>query len=317
MHRILVTGGTGFVGRPLVARLIQESYSVVIATRQSSSSVTNVDIFPIQCCDQTTDWRVGLQGVDTVIHLASRVHVMNDSSLNPLDEFRKVNVEGSIALAKQAIQAGVKRFIYMSSIGVNGDHSIKPFCADDVPNPSEPYALSKYEAELALKKLVSESGMQLVIIRPPLVYGADAPGNFGKLVRLIGKGYPLPLGAVNNSRSLVSINNLVSLIVVCIKHPLAANQTFLVSDDEDLSTTSLLRLVGKVVGVPSKLIPVPMVLIELAAKILKKEKLVQKVCGTLQVDISKTKKMLDWKPIESVNVGLNQIMRSSNYEKTV
>ncbi len=317
MHKILVTGGSGFVGRSLLECLAKKPYSLIVATRKNANEILTGTAFVIQGFDQATDWSQGLQGVQTVIHLASRVHVMNDTALDPLEEFRKVNVAGTIRLAEQAAQAGIKRFIFISSIGVNGDYTVNPFCADDPPNPLEPYAISKYEAEQSLQKLSKEYGFELVIIRPPLVYGANAPGNFGKLVKLIAKGYPLPLGAIKNKRSLVSINNLISLIMVCIEHPLASNQIFLVSDDEDISTTDLLRRVARVLSVPARLIPVPMVFLQLAAKMLRKEKLVQKVCGSLQLDISKTKELLAWTPLESVDQGLSQILRSFNDEKTV
>lgn len=230
----------------------------------------------------------------------------------PIAEYRRINTNVTLELAKKAAQAGIKRFIFISSIGVNGNVNIRPFTAEDQPNPAEPYALSKWEAEQGLWQIQQETGMDVVIIRPPLVYGPGAPGNFGSLVRWVKKGVPLPLGAIHNKRSLVGIDNLVDLIIRCIDHPAAANQVFLAGDGEDLSTTELLRGVGEAMGKPARLIPVPAGLLQLGATLLGKKAMAQRLLGSLQVDISKTCEMLDWKPPYTVQEGLRRCFERSN-----
>jgi len=206
----------------------------------------------------------------------------------------------------------VKRFVFISSIGVNGNISTRPFRVGDQPNPAEPYAQSKWEAEQGLMKLAAETSMEVVIIRPPLVYGPDAPGNFGSLVRWIEKGVPLPLGAIHNKRSLVGIDNLVDLIIHCLDHPAAANQVFLAGDGEDISTPELLRGVGRAMGKPARLIPVPAGLLQFGATLLGRKAMAQRLLGSLQVDISKTRELLDWKPPYTVEEGLRRCFERSN-----
>lgn len=221
-------------------------------------------------------------------------------------DYQRVNVSGTLKLAQQAARAGVRRFIFISSIGVNGNVSKRPFSADEHPHPAEAYAQSKWQAEQALWEIQKQTGMEVVIIRPPLVYGPDAPGNFGILVRWVEKGVPLPLGAIHNKRSLVGIDNLVDLIIRCLDHPAAANQVFLAGDGEDLSTTELLRGVGKAMGKPARLIPVPAGLLQLGATVLGNKAMAQRLLGSLQVDISKTCELLDWKPPYTVEEGLRR-----------
>jgi len=241
------------------------------------------------------------------VHCAARVHVMADTAANPLAEFRRVNVQGTLNLARQAAAAGVRRFAFVSSIGVNGAETFGlPFSAQDVAAPHSPYAVSKYEAELGLQALAAETGMEVVIIRPPLVYGLGAPGNFGSLIRWLRRGVPLPLGAIHNQRSLVSLDNLVDLIVTCLTHPAAINQTFLVSDGEDVSTTELLRRMGQALGRPARLVPVPVSWLKLAAKLVGKPDVAQRLCGSLQVDIEKTRRLLGWTPPLSLDQGLKR-----------
>lgn len=259
-----------------------------------------------------TDWSSALAGQQVVVHAAARAHIMKDEVADPLAEYRRVNVEGTLNLARQAVGAGVRRFIFISSIGVNGNFNTRPFCADDPPSPAEPYAQSKGEAEQGLMQLVAETGIEVVIIRPPLVYGSGAPGNFGSLVRWIEKGFPLPLGAIHNKRSLVGIDNLVDLIIRCIDHPAAANQVFLAGDGEDLSTTELLRGVGRAMGKPARLIPVPAGMLQFGATLLGKRAMAQRLLGSLQVDISKTCELLDWKPPYTVEEGLRRCFERSN-----
>jgi UDP-glucose 4-epimerase len=257
--------------------------------------------------EPATDWSVALGGILVVVHCAARVHVMADTAANPLEEFRRVNVQGTLNLARQAAAAGVRRFVIVSSIGVNGAETFqRPFTAHDEAAPHSPYAASKYEAELGLQALAAETGLEVVIIRPPLVYGPGAPGNFGSLMRWLKRGVPLPLGAIHNQRSLVALDNLVDLLVTCITHPAAANQTFLVSDGEDVSTTELLRRMGEAMGRPARLLPVPVSLLKLAAIVVGKPDVAQRLCGSLQVDISKTRQLLSWTPPLSLDEGLRR-----------
>jgi UDP-glucose 4-epimerase len=262
----------------------------------------------IETIDNTTDWTTALHGVNVVVHLAARVHVMNDHSVDPLSEFRKVNVEGSLNLAKQAAQAGVQRFVFISSIKVNGESTElgQPFHADDEPQPMDAYGISKREAEDALRQLARDTGIEVVIIRPPLVYGAGVKANFRSMMRWLDKGVPLPLGAIHNQRSLVALANLVDLIITCISHPAAANQTFLVSDGEDLSTSDLLRRMANALGKPARLLPVPAWLLQVGATLLGKRAVAQRLCGSLQLDISKTCQLLNWTPPVSVTDALQK-----------
>jgi len=253
-----------------------------------------------------TNWSTALSSVDVVIHLAARVHIMNDTSADPLAEFRKVNVEGTLNLARQAANAGVKRFIFVSSVKVNGEHTEagKPFNENSVTDPQDAYGISKLEAEQGLLKISQETGMEVVIIRPPLVYGAGVKANFASMMRAVKRGIPLPLGAIHNKRSFVYVGNLVSMIMCCIDHPAAANQVFLVSDGNDLSTTELLCCCAEALGVKARLLPVPQKMLELGAALLDKRDVAQRLCGNLQVDITKARTMLGWTPPFSVAAGL-------------
>lgn len=306
MIKIVLSGANGFVGSRLFSQLDQSpKFQVVGLCRRLPQGVSNSMLHTIGDLEQA-DLSHLLQGVDVFIHSAARAHIMRNEVANPLAEYRRVNVQGTLSLARQAVAIGVKRFIFISSIGVNGNLNTRPFYAHDHPNPTEPYAQSKWEAEQGLTQLATETGMELVIIRPPLVYGPSAPGNFGSLVRWIEKGIPLPLGAIHNKRSLVGIDNLVDLIIRCIDHPAAANQVFLAGDGEDLSTTQLLRSVAKAMGRPSRLIPVSAGLLQLGATLLGKKAMAQRLLGSLQVDISKTRELLDWRPPVSVDEGLKR-----------
>jgi len=299
-NRILVTGGTGFIGSHLLRRLFQITKYDLITTSRNIKTVSNCkNTISIQAVTANTDWSDALKDIDTVIHLAARVHVMGDSSADPLSEFRSVNTFGTLNLAKQAADAGVKRFIFISSIKVNGESTELnfPFKPDDTFTPTDLYGLSKYEAELGLRKIAEQTDMEVVIIRPPLIYGSGVKANFASMMKWVNKGIPLPLGGIKeNKRSLVSVDNLVDLIVTCIEHPNAANQTFLVSDDDDVSTTGLLQNMAIALGVKSRLLPVPSSWFILAAKLIGKPAISGRLCGSLQVDISKNKALLDWKP---------------------
>jgi len=306
---ILLTGASGFVGQAVLALLLQRR-PVRVALRQPDAAVLPEGVEVVEASlSQDQDWVEALSGVSSVVHCAARVHVMNEEAADPLAEFRRVNVDGTLHLARQAAEAGVRRFVFVSSIKVNGEHSLPghPFTADQTPAPGDPYGVSKCEAEEGLRALSHETGMEVVIIRPPLVYGPGVKANFLAMMRWLQRGVPLPLGGVTaNRRSLVFLDNLVDLIVTCIDHPAAANQTFLVSDDEDLSTAALLRRMAAALGRPARLIPVPAGLITMGAKLISRPGIAQRLCESLQVDIGKTKALLGWSPPISVDEGLRR-----------
>ncbi len=305
--KVLITGANGFVGRALCGEAVTHGWNVSGVTRVKYTPSHGVDLCRIDTIDGRTNWAGIFQGCEVVCHLAARVHVMSDSSVNSLDAFRQVNLHGSLNLARQAAAAGIRRFLFISSIGVNGAVTFQqPFTALDEVAPHSPYAVSKFEAEMALQALAAETGMEVVIIRPPLVYGPNAPGNFGSLMRWLQRGIPLPLGAIYNQRSLVALDNLVDLIVTCLTHPSAANQTFLVSDGEDVSTTDLLYRMGQAMNRPARLIPVPASWLKLAAAMVGKRDVAQRLCGSLQVDIEKTRQLLGWQPPLTLDQGLKK-----------
>lgn len=311
--KILITGATGFIGSRLVERLHSSNHTVVAAVRRAAVLPDGVYSVQVGDIDDQTDWSSALTGIDVVFHLAGRAHVMRDTAQDPLAAFCKVNTFGTLNLAHQAAAAGVQRFVFLSSIGVNGNHTQEhPFTAEDIPHPTEPYALSKWEAEQGLQQIAKGDVIDLVIIRPPLVYGLNAPGNFGRLIHWCEKGLPLPLGSVHNKRSLVALDNLVDLLIICVDHPAAANQTFLVSDGEDLSTTELLRRLGQAMGKPARLLPVPMSMLQWGAALIGQKDVAQKLLGSLQVDISATCNTLGWHPPISVDEGLRRCFPEQN-----
>ena len=304
---VLVTGANGFVGSAFCSEALARDLTVRGVSRSPVDLPMRVENLVVGSFDCNTVWRESLAGCDAVVHLAARAHVMQEAAKDPLAEFRRVNVQGTLNLAWQAATAGVRRFVFISSIGVNGAETFqRPFTAQDVAAPHSPYAVSKYEAELGLQTLAAETGLEVVIIRPPLVYGPSAPGNFGSLMRWLQRGVPLPLGAIHNQRSLVALDNLVDLIMLCLTHPAAANQTFLVSDGENVSTSELLRRMGQAMGRPARLLPVPESWLKLAAAMVGKPDVAQRLCGSLQVDISKTRELLGWVPPVSLDEGLRR-----------
>lgn len=316
MTRVLVSGATGFVGKHLCVRLVGEGRRVRVAIRKASGMVlhSEYEAAVVGEIGPTTSWAPALTGVDTVVHLAARVHVMDDSSRDPLAEFRRVNVTGTLNLARQAAASGAKRFIFLSTVKVNGEASQPgcPFTEQDLPAPRDAYSISKHEAEQCLRQVAAESGMAVTIIRPPLVYGFGVKANFQSMMRWINRGLPLPLGAINNLRSLVGVDNLVDFILTCMDHPAAANQIFLVADGEDLSTTELLLRVGRALGKPARLIPVSAGLLQLGAALLGKQTIAQRLCESLQVDISLARELLGWTPLISVDEGLRRATEGGN-----
>jgi len=306
--QVLVTGANGFVGRALCAEAVSRGMAVRGITRASGDLPISVENFAVGGIDGNTNWRDVLTGCEVVVHLAARVHVMSDLAANPLEEFRRVTVRGTLNLARQAAAANVRRFLFVSSIKVNGEATQlgRPFMADDAPAPLDAYGVSKMEAEQGLREIARKSGMDVVIIRPPLVYGPGVKANFATMIRWLNCGVPLPLGAIDNQRSFVSLNNLVDLILTCLTYPAAANQTFLVSDGEDVSTSELLRLMSQALGRPARLVPVPVSWLKLVAAMVGKQDVAQRLCGSLQVDIEKTQRLLGWTPPLSLDEGLKK-----------
>jgi nucleoside-diphosphate-sugar epimerase len=320
LKNILITGATGFVGQALIKRLDEEGHLNTAALRRHADALpvsTVMAQVPDICAG--TDWSRALRNQDVVIHCAARVHIMNESSSDPLAAFRSINVEGTLNLARQAADAGASRLIYLSSVKVNGEKTFagQPFRADDVAAPEDPYGRSKHEAEVGLRELSLQTGLEVVIVRPPLIYGPGVKANFFRLIQAVHRGWPLPLGSIGNKRSLVALDNLLDVIVTCVEHPHAANETFLVSDGEDLSTPQLLRKIGFALGKPARLIPVPMVLLKLAGGLTGQGEAVQRLCGSLQVDIHKTRELLDWTPPLSVDEGLKRVAEEYLRETTV
>tara|TARA_R110002074_G_scaffold145034_1_gene293359 strand:- start:217906 stop:218871 length:966 start_codon:yes stop_codon:yes gene_type:complete len=318
-NQILMTGATGFVGGALGSHLVsagnkiralvrQKSDALPVTIEQVVADLTNVKLLSLEF----------FSGVDVVIHCAARVHILQDNSADPLSEFRQLNRDATLTLARKAAESGVKRFVFLSSIGVNGNNNLKPFSETDTPNPQESYAISKWEAELGLFALAEETGIEMVIIRPPLVYGPNAPGNFGSLIKWINKGIPLPFGSIHNQRSLVALDNLIDFIIHCIGHPKAANEVFLISDDEDVSTTKLLRKVANAFGKKPMLLPIPVWLMTSVAKLVGKGDVANRLFGSLQVDSSKARELLGWKPVITMDEQLKKTADAYlEHEKTL
>jgi len=307
---IPVMGATGFVGSTVVQRLVTDQGAGIIAAVRRADQSWPSSVKPVIIGDMTptTDWSTALDGVEAVVHCAARVHVMQDTAANPLDAYRYINVDGTLNLARQAAATGVRRFVFISSIKVNGEATPAggPFTGDDTPAPIDPYGVSKLEAEERLRALARETGMEVVIVRPPLVYGPGVKANFASMMRWVARGIPLPLGAIQNKRSMVALDNLVDLLVTCVKHPAAAGQTFLVSDGEDVSTTELLHRTARAMGRNARLVPVPAKLLEFCARLLGRQDLARRLCGSLQVDIEKTRRLLDWQPPLTLDQGLKK-----------
>lgn len=305
--RVLVTGATGFVGECLHSELLRRGYRVRAAVRQESPALRQagreqVVVGPI---DDATDWQAALSGVQCVVHLAARVHVMRETAGDPRAAFRQVNVAGTERLARQAAAAGVRRMVYISSIKVNGERTgIRPFTEADVPQPEGPYAQSKLEAEQALQRIAAATGLETVILRPPLVYGPKVKGNLRTLLRAVQLGLPLPLGRCENRRSLLGLTNFVDLIALCVGHPAAADQVFVAADDEDLSTPELIRRLAGLLHRPARLLPIPASWLRTAARLLGRQSVYERLCGSLRVDASKARSVLGWRPVCTVDAEL-------------
>lgn len=299
--KVFITGGSGFVGRALKKRFKIDNVSFIAPTRGEVSLNEHAENLYTDLKDlKHLDFMYS--DCDVVVHLAASAHSRNNLDNSVFEN----DFLSSLDFASSCARVGVKRFILLSSIGVNGFKSSKPFCHSDLPQPNDKYAFYKLLTENGLKKISNETGMEFVIIRPPLVYGADAPGNFGSLTRLIKKNLWLPLGAINNKRSFVSIDNLIDLIITCLEHPAAANQTFLVSDAHDISTTELLILMTRAAGKAPRLIPVPVSILKLLGKFTGKQAIFDRLCGNLQVDITHTKETLGWAPPVTLGEGIRR-----------
>lgn len=313
MSKVLVTGANGFVGTRILEILSLEHYETLAAVRQKESLTKfgDIEAFEVGSINASTDWSSCLKDVDVVVHVAARAHVMGEQGMDGLDIYRQVNLHGTLALGHEALRQGVKRFIYISSIKAMGEKSSldKPLSLEAEFHPEDAYGLSKLEAEMALKELTSNSSMELTIIRPPLVYGKGVKGNFASLTKLVLLGFPIPLGGIENKRSLVAIDNLVDLIKVCINHPKAGNQTFLVSDDDDVSTSKLLRELAYAQNVQLRLFHLPLFVLKTVAKMFNKRSMIDRLYGSLQVDITETKRRLGWQPKVSLREGLENMFK--------
>ena len=320
--RFLVTGANGFVGKTLCAELLQRGRFVRVAVRSSNSTIKDVEVVAVGSIDDETDWTNALRDVDVVIHLAARVHVMRDRATDPLAEFLKVNLLGTANLAYQAARAGVKRLVYVSSVKVNGESTaatdiLSPnsspiegvgkivFSESDKPDPQDSYAISKWQAEQALFKITQETGMEIVVVRPPLVYGPGVKGNFISLLAAIDRGIPLPLAGANNARSLVYVGNLVDALIACAEHPAAAGQIYLVSDGEAVSTAKLVDKIAQALGRKSRSFYFPHALLRTVAAILGRSGQVDRLFGSLRVSDEKIGRELGWSPPYTLEQGLH------------
>jgi len=318
--KILVTGANGFVGQVLVNALEKHDITYWGAVRRINKNF-NTNFIEVGDIDDKTNWRGALKDVDVVIHLAARVHVMNEQSANPLVAFNNVNVEGMQNLALQAAKENVKRFVFVSSIKVNGEYTEQlSFTESDLPNPQGPYAVSKWEAEKALRKIEKETGMQVVILRPPLIYGAGVKANFAALLKLVDKRFPLPLANINNKRSLIYVNNFVDAIITCATHPNAAGQAYLVSDGEDVSMPQLIKKIAVALNKPNYLFSFPISFMRFFAKFVGKTASVDRLTESLIIDSSKIRQELGWKPpftmAEGLKVTADWYRQSQKKERT-
>lgn len=308
--KVLITGANGFVGKALVSHLCEVGHSLIATTKNQP---TNVDSRVQQIrhieLEAASDLSELLNDVDVLVHLAARVHIMNDQESDPLRAFRVINRDVTLNLAVQAAKAGVKRFIFLSTIKVIGESTTDrcPFSEEDECQPTEPYAISKLEAEKGLKEIASKTGLEVVIIRPPLIYGPGVKGNFANMMRWVSKQIPLPLGAINNQRSLLALDNLVDFITHCLNNPKATNEVFLLSDGHDVSTTELILKLALAQGKKARLLPVPVLLMTMAAGLFGKKAVADRLFGSLQVDSRKARELLEWSPVVSMDQQLQKM----------
>lgn len=302
---ILISGATGFVGQALVAALRAQQRLVRRALRQAIADDEPDDVV-VGDIGPDTNWLAALQDADCVVHLAARTHVLDERSADALEAYRRINVLGTIRLAQQAAAAGVRRLVFLSSVKVNGDATTpRPFTENDTPMPQDAYGITKREAEDALRRIGAETRMEVVILRPPLVYGPGVKGNFLSLLRLIEQGLPLPLASVENRRSLIYVENLVNAIIACMNAPAAAGKTYLVSDGEDVSTPALIGKLATAMGHSPRLLPCPVALLNLGAAMVGKRTTAARLTGSLRVDSSRIREELGWAPRYSLDQGLN------------
>lgn len=309
---VLVTGASGFVGTVLCEALAARGYRVRAATRSPGPSVDGalIERVVVGEINGATDWSRVLPGVETIVHLAARAHVMRDRSIDPLAAYRTVNTQGTEQLARCAVEAGVSRFVYISTIKVNGESThAEPFRETNQATPIDPYGISKWESERWLQRLSVDSGLETVIVRPPLVYGPRVKGNFLSLLHWVERGIPLPFECCDNRRSFVGLTNLVAFLIQCTIHPAAAGETFIVSDGEDLSTAELVRRVARALGRPARLLPLPSSWLRFSTRLVGREAIYERLCGSLQVDSGKARRVLGWTPPLSVDEELENTAR--------
>ena len=306
---LLVTGANGFIGSKLCEKVLNIGWHVRGTVRPSTyrnNLPSDIDVVPIEEIGPLTDWSKVMSGVDTVVHLAARVHVINDIAADVSDAYGSVNVAGTERLARMAAASGIRRFIYLSTVKVNGEGRSSPYTEKDNPKPIDPYGISKWESEKRLHEIINHTELEVVILRPPMVYGPGVKANFLRLLNVVERGIPLPLANVNNHKSLIYLENLLDAIVTCINHPRAAGQTFLVSDDRDLSTPELIRLMAKAMGRKVRLFSFPPDMLKIMGKITGRSAEIDRLLGSLCVDSSKIRRMLGWKPPYNIEEGIRE-----------
>jgi len=312
LNTVLVTGANGFIGRALCTRSLAAGWHVRGIIRPDSHIVRlpkGVETFKIESIGPDTEWSTALKSIDTVVHLAARVHMMNDSAADPLEEYRKVNVAGTEKLAKTAANAGIRRFIFMSSVKVNGEGKPSSYTETDSPSPTDPYGVSKWEAEQILNDIAAQTGMEVVTLRAPLVYGPNVKANFLNLIKIVQHGIPLPVGNINNRRSFIYLGNLIYAIVACVQYTGTLGPTYLISDGEDVSTTDLIKRIAHALERPARVFPFPSFLLRLAAKILGKGTAIDRLLDSHTINMSKIQHELKWKPLYSMEQGLKETAR--------
>ena len=304
---VLVTGATGFVGRFLCSKLLSNGWHVrgtLLAFESPSALISGVEPVVVEPLGLDTLWSHALSGIDTIIHLAARVHIMDDAATDPLLEFRKVNTEGTIQLAREAVKAGVKRMVFISTIKVNGEESDVPYTENSTAQPSDPYGVSKWEAEQGLRQIESETGLEVVVVRPTLVYGPGVKANFLNMMKVVSKGLPLPFSSIKNKRSMIYVGNLVDALALCASHSSSAGKTFVVSDGDDVSTPELIKRTARALNVKSRVFPIPISVMRFAGKLIGKSAAVNRLAGSLAVDSSAIKKELGWQPPFTMEQGI-------------